>query len=172
MSSVYLAGPITGLTYDEANAWRLETEQYFAQYGIQTRNPLRAKQFLQQQGTLETYGNADAINPLARDAGITARDRNDVMNSDVILANFLRYETVDVHEEGAVTADDWTIFERGVSNCGTPIEFGWADAYRKPVIMVMQAEGNPFDHGMMRSIAGFRVETLEEGLLVARSILV
>ncbi len=149
MSKVYLAGPITGLSYASATSWREFAEEYLASRGLVGLSPMRAKNYLSETVKFPmAYGEGG--NPLSTDKGITTRDRNDVLNCDLVLANFL----------GADHA-----------SCGTAIEFGWADAWRVPVIMVIEPEGNPFDHGMMRSIAGFRVETLETGLELAVAIL-
>jgi nucleoside 2-deoxyribosyltransferase len=72
------------------------------------------------------------------------------MNCDIMLANLLGAKKVSI---------------------GTIGEFFWADAYRKPVIAVMEKEGNPHEHAMIRELTGFRVETLEEGLAVAGAVL-
>lgn len=149
MRTAYLAGPITHLEYEDAVDWRAYATRELAKTGIMGLCPMRAKQYLRSIGRLEQSSYLE--HPLCTDDGITTRDRNDVRNCDVVLANFL-------------TASSMV-------SCGTPIEFGWADAWRKPVVMVMQLEGNPFDHGMMRSIAGFRVETLDEGLDIVKAIL-
>lgn len=144
---VYLAGPIKGLTYTDATEWREYAKQYLQKYGIITVSPMRFKTYLSTENKMP-----DSVEqlPLSSEKGITTRDRNDVLTSDLVLANFL----------GAV-----------VASCGTPIEFGWADAWRKPIVMVMEKTHNPFDHGMMRSLAGFRVETLNEGLMIVRALL-
>ncbi len=54
---------------------------------------------------------------------------------------------------------------------GTVIELGWADAYRKPVILVMEKEDNPHDHPMVREIAGYYVNTLTAGLELTIALL-
>lgn len=147
MSSVYLAGPIANLTYDEANAWRLEAIEYLADFGIQGRSPLRGKEFLRETGiiTIDTYSNA-----IASDEGIVARDRYDVMNSDLVLSRLLGAPAVSV---------------------GTPVEYGWADMTRTPMITVMEKEGSLYDHPFIRGLSGYRVETLEEGLAICVTLL-
>jgi len=149
MKTVYLAGPITHLNYNAAVEWRNYAVEYLQDAGIRGLTPMRAKMFLQR---LDHIGTDPILeHPLSTDDGITTRDRNDVMNCDVVLANFLPAS--------------------GKASPGTPIEFGWADAWRKPIVMVVEAHGNPFDHPMIRSIAGFRVETLDEGLDLVKAIL-
>ena len=56
------------------------------------------------------------------------------------------------------------------SPVGTLVELGWADAYRKPVVLV----GPPSaarDHPLVSQIAGYTVETLEEGIALTRAFL-
>jgi len=103
--------------------------EYLADFGIRGRSPLRGKGFL--KGTFvttEMYKNA-----MASDNGIVARDRYDVRNSNLVLANLL-------DPPG-----------RGI---GTSVEFGWADAFGTPVITVMEEEGNPYDHPFIRGLSG------------------
>lgn len=147
MSSVYLAGPIRGLTYKQSSGWRERAAAFLTKHSIVALSPLRYNKTIVGSGPIN---DSDEAHPLTSEDGITARDRMDVMRCDVILANFL----------GATQA-----------SCGTPIEFGWADILRKPVIMVMEPDGNPFDHGMMRAIAGYRVASLEEGLALCVALL-
>jgi len=149
MSSVYLAGPIANLTYDEANAWRLEAIEYLADFGIRGRSPLRGKEFLRETGiiTIDTYSNA-----IASDEGIVARDRYDVESSDLVLSNLLGAPAV---------------------SCGTPVEYGWADMTRPrtPMITVIEAEGSVYDHPFIRGLSSYRVKTLEEGLAICITLL-
>jgi hypothetical protein len=68
----------------------------------------------------------------------------------VVLVNFLGAEKVSI---------------------GTVMEMAWADLSRTPIIVVMAPEGDLHDHSMLREVTGFRVATLEEGLEVAKAIL-
>lgn len=148
-SSVYLAGPIANLTFDEANAWRLEAIEYLAEFGIRGRSPLRGKEFLREVGiiTIDSFNEA-----IASDEGIVARDRYDVESADLVLARLLGAPAVSV---------------------GTPVEYGWADMTipRTPVITVMEKKGSPYDHPFTRALSGYRVETLEEGLAICVTLL-
>ncbi len=146
LPSVYLAGPIADLDYDISNAWRTYAIEYLADFGIRGRSPLRGKEFLKGTViTIDAYKDA-----MASDNGIVARDRYDVRNSDMVLANLL-------DPPG-----------RGI---GTAVEFGWADAFGTPVVTVMEEEGNPYDHPFIRGLSGYRVETLEEGLHICTILL-
>jgi nucleoside 2-deoxyribosyltransferase len=143
---VYLAGPIKGLSYDWATDWREYADGYLSWHGIRGISPMRAKEYLKNEVLLKD-GYDDKVLSCAK--GITTRDRYDVRTCDLMLANF----------EGAA-----------IPSLGTCIEFGWADAYRKPVIMVASPD-NPHWHPMMTEIAGFIVPNLDEGLHVCCAIL-
>lgn len=147
MSDVYLAGPIAHLTFDEANEWRHYAMRYLEDFDIRTRSPLRGNEFLRKVGviTIDPYNQA-----LASDSSIVTRDRYDVMNADMVLVNLLDAPKV---------------------SCGTPVEYGWADAFRVPVITVMEREGSVYDHPFIRGLSGYRVETLAEGLAICVSVL-
>lgn len=143
---VYLAGPISGLTYDAAQDWR----QQFAEAcdpRIECFSPLRSKDYLRKYGALE--GSYDE-SPLSSEKGITSRDRYDCMGADLVLFNLLGTQRISV---------------------GTMIEIGWADAVRVPSVIVMEKEGNPHDHPMVRSATNFRVETLGDAKKIVEAIL-
>jgi nucleoside 2-deoxyribosyltransferase len=155
MSRVYLAGPITGLTFEGCTDWREYAVKELDKVGITGLSPMRAKDYLSSMSVIgDNYDGRKDINPLADilsgSRGITTRDRWDTTRCDVILANFLGAEKVSI---------------------GTVMEIAWADSVRTPSIVVMEPEGNVHDHAMIRECIGFRVETLEEGLAVAKAIL-
>jgi len=54
---------------------------------------------------------------------------------------------------------------------GTMIEAGWADSYRKPIVLVMEEEGNVHDHAILNEAVGFRVGSLEAGVNIVRALL-
>lgn len=151
--SVYLAGPITGLTYDGGNDWRDAVRIELEDVGIDAWSPLRAKQFLRAIGVLDAAGTKESayigLNPLSEPKGITARDRFDTMRSDLVVMNLLGAERVSI---------------------GTMIEAGWADAARVPLVVAME-EDNIHRHAMLNEVAGFIVPTLEEAVAVVKAIL-
>ncbi len=151
--SVYLAGPITGLTYGEGADWRVKAKERFAADGIDAFSPLRMKQYLEMFGILEaknqgTY-NYSGAHPLSEDKGIMTRDRNDVTHRDMVLANFLGAERISI---------------------GTCIEIGWADAARKPIVAVIE-DDNPHHHAMLDEACGYQVYTLEEAIEIVEAVL-
>ncbi|MBU2503644.1 MAG: nucleoside 2-deoxyribosyltransferase [Nanoarchaeota archaeon] len=143
---VYLAGPIDGCTYGECTSWRDYAIRELSQDGITGLSPMRAKDFLKEHPKL-VDGISEHV--LISDAGITTRDMWDVRRSDAILFNLLGAEKV---------------------STGTMIEYGWGSAFNKPLITAMESEGNVHEHNMIRRLSGYRVETLEEGLLVVRAL--
>ena len=147
MPNVYLAGPIAHLTFDEANFWRKYATNYLNNNGILGVSPLRGKEFLVDRGPT---GLAAYDEPMASDAGIVSRDRSDVENADMVLVNLLGASKV---------------------SCGTPVEYGWADILRVPVVTVMEKEGSVYDHPFIRRISSYRVETLQEGLDICVAVL-
>ncbi len=148
--SVYLAGSITGLTYDQGQDWRLPAIEWLQAYGIEGRSPLRCKEFLREIGEITDHRTLEVQNPLSSDAGIVTRDRNDVMTCDAVLMNLLGAKSVSI---------------------GTMIEIGWADAFRKPLILVMENEGGLHEHAMVRGLAGYRVSDLKAGLAICATVL-
>lgn len=148
MRRVYLAGPITGLSYGGCTDWREYAKKQLADVGILGVSPMRAKENLRAYGELIGDEYFDEVLSCAK--GITTRDRWDTTTCELVLVNFLGAPRVSI---------------------GTVMEIGWADLSRTPIIVVMEPEGNVHDHAMIREAVGFRVETLAEGLSVAKAIL-
>jgi nucleoside 2-deoxyribosyltransferase len=148
--TVYLAGPITGLSYGGATDWREYARKELDKYGIDAFSPMRGKIYLEKFKDLSGAADAYSAWPLSTAKGITTRDRFDATRVDLVLANLAGADRVSI---------------------GTMIEFGWADAHRRPIVTVMEPTGNVHDHAMVREMAGFIVPTLDEALFVARAIL-
>jgi nucleoside 2-deoxyribosyltransferase len=149
---VYLAGPITGLTYDGAEDWRAYAKAELAKYDIRGLSPLRAKDYLRQvngpiSGTGEEYAH---LGVLSLPRGVMTRDRYDATRCDVLLVNLLGAERVSI---------------------GTVMEIAWADAKRIPIVVAMEAKGNPHEHMMVAEAIGFRVTALEEALHIVKAII-
>lgn len=144
---VYLGGPVAGLEYDSVVGWRDKAIEYLREFDIKGVTPFRYKEHLNQANIV--MGLTDN-NPITTRKGVVVRDRWDVLNCDVFLANLLNAKEI---------------------SKGTLIEYGWADAFRKPIITIIEREGNVHEHIFVQEITGFRVETLEEGLYVTRAIL-
>jgi nucleoside 2-deoxyribosyltransferase len=147
MRTVYLAGPITGCTYNGCTSWRKYAVEKLAAVGIKGLDPMRAKDYLLEQTSVaDSYD--DTVLSCSR--GIMTRDHWDCTRCDILLVNL-----------------------RGASrvSIGTCMEIAWAWDHNKPVILVMEKEGNVHEHSMIREATGFRVTTLEEALNVVQGLL-
>ncbi len=150
--SVYLAGPIRGLDYESATIWRDAARTALSDAGIDAFSPMRAKDYLRKETDVDGNKLKDqyADYPLSTMKAITTRDRNDCMGSSLVIMNLLGARTVSI---------------------GSILEVAWADAARVPVVLTMEKTGNLHDHGMIREMCGFQVETLDEAIECAKAIL-
>lgn len=149
--TVYLAGPIAGKTHDEARyGWRREFARLLPTH-IFAYSPMRAQDHLKHHGVLETDPGTRPDNPFSTAAGIVTRDHNDVKYCDAVVACFL--------DSG------------DVPSLGTAYEFGLADAYNTPVIMVAKKGEVHRKHAILQRVAGYTVETLEEAAQIVASLL-
>lgn len=142
---VYCAGPITGLSFEEAADWR-ENLKKMLPPNIELLSPMRGKDHLKGEKKIYTWKEG---NPLCSKKGIVTRDRFDVSRCNLFLANLLSSETVSI---------------------GTMVEFGWADAYRKPIVTIMRKEGI-YRHPFILELSSFIIENIEEAAEVIKSIL-
>jgi nucleoside 2-deoxyribosyltransferase len=111
---------------------------------------MRGKEYLKDIEKFDGTKNYGSAGPLSGDRAITTRDRRDATTCDVLLANVLGADKASI---------------------GTVLEIAWADSERIPIVLVMEPEGNPHDHAMLRELAGFRVATLDEALWIAARVL-
>lgn len=139
---VYLSGPMVGLTYEEANDWRLMAAAYLKDCGMDPVSPMRGKEAL--AGKVLTGAVPDLLN--SDSYAITARDRDDVMTCDAMIVNM-----VDADKQGGYSA-------------GTLIEIGWADAWRKPIVLVTGGSKTGLkmaNHPIVRGVTGWVVPDVE-----------
>lgn len=149
---VYLAGPITGLTFDGASDWRDYAAAQLADVGITAYSPLRLQSMLRAYGTLDAGGlGSDYVNahPLVSASGMTARDRHDVRTSDAVLVNLL---------------------ETTRASIGTCMEIAWADAFRVPTVVALD-EGSVHDHALLTTVASYVTRDLETALECVKGVL-
>ena len=151
---VYLAGPITGLSFDGAVDWRKEAVISLAKEGITGLSPMRGKEYLE---SIATNGNVftsdgdkySVHSPLSTNRGITTRDHWDATRCDVVFANLLNAPSVSI---------------------GTVMEIAWAYTHRIPVVAVATDNDIHWKHGMIKEAVGFHVTTLDEGLNLVKAI--
>jgi len=153
---VYLAGPIGGLTWDEATQWREHASNLLNNDDIKCLSPLRdfddgrslrSSHHVVDGGRLTNEGKDTAL-PFI---DLFRRDYQDARSADFILFNFLGAKKQSV---------------------GTVCELAWAYAWVTPLVVVIDNENinhNPFLAPMMTAL-GTRpiVETLQEGINVVR----
>ena len=145
---VYLAGPITGVSYGECTEWREKVKE-MVDDSISTLSPMRGKQFIKERSNGMGIEMAYEDSPLASNKGINTRDYNDVRRADAIFVNFLGAEKVSI---------------------GTVMEIAWARAFSIPVVCVMEKD-NIHQHSMLNYACGYILGTLEEGVAVLEAIL-
>jgi len=147
MKRVYLSGPISGLSYDDCTDWRKRFANLL-QPDVVPLSPMRGKEYLKSKDTIKDSYTAVA---LSRAEGITAKDRNDVQNCDAMVINLLGAERISI---------------------GTVIEVGWADAFRKPIVLVLEPDGtNTHEHCIINTVCGFRVGNIEEAANIVNILL-
>ena len=141
-SMVYLAGPIAGLGYDETTDWRNVVTMEL--HPIKCLSPMRGKEYL--QGEKQDVHNHVFMpgyeTAISGPKGIVSRDRFDVTRCDLVFMNLVRSNK-----------DTDTLGANKVS-IGTMVELGWADAYRKPVVVILD-DNNPHIHPFCTGDCGF-----------------
>lgn len=142
---IYLAGPMAGLTYEEANAWRIDATAALS-HDFELVSPCRNKESLEGHGKLTMHGYDDHF--MCNDQTVFYRDTNDVRRCDGLLVNFKDAPFISI---------------------GTPFELGMAWALHKPIIAVMP-EGNCYHHIFTAQSATYRADTLDEAYMALRSI--
>ncbi len=150
--TVYLAGPITGLTYRGATDWRNQVKYELAPDVIGA-SPMRGKDYLAALPGLIGGSPEEAYmkEVISSQRGILGRDRNDVRTADVVLMNVLGAKIVSI---------------------GTMIEAGWADAYRIPIVLVMEpGVENVHNHVMLDGLATYRLDNLQDAVHLIRILL-
>ena len=147
---IYLAGPITGLTHDEArDGWRREFAALMPEH-IHCNSPMRGKGMLKNFGIL-TSGEDYPDNAMTTPQGITSRDFNDVRTCDAMIACFLE--------------------SNGKLSGGTFMEYGFAHALQKPIIGIGPADDPNLQHLMAQRVLGWRVDGLEEAANIVSLLL-
>jgi hypothetical protein len=138
---VYLAGPITSLTYDDAQDWRDQFAQQLESDGehIKTYTPLRMKEHLRSAGVLKGYDS--------HHNWVVTRDRWDVATADIVVANLAGATVASVGTISEITQaadNDWT--------------------FTIVVLPGAELETNPHHHIFIYHLADAIVENLDEAL--------
>ena len=137
--SVYLAGGITGLSYKGTVGWR-EQVIHMLPDEIVAFSPMRAKQYLSQETKITDSYESTVF---SSQRGLFARDMWDCRRHDAILANLWGAGKVSIGTVMEITA------------------FWWQ---QKPIVLLMEKEGNVHDHAMLREACPIQVYSLEEAV--------
>ena len=153
--TVYLAGPITGLSYDGATDWRDQAMQIFATAGIDAYSPMRMKTYLLDETKISDSYESSVM---SSQRGIYARDYYDCKTKDALFVNLLGTLRYDVDTRVSI---------------GTVMEIAWATAHQKPIVLVMEKEPgkNIHDHAMLREACPLWVDNLQEGYKMMKGLL-
>lgn len=144
----YLAGAITGLSYDDSEDWRVAAKTMLSHCDIQGISPLRGKEHLKKLEVIPALPNV-VNKPMSTVKGIFARDTHDIRRCDAVLANLLGAKSVSI---------------------GTVMEIALAFELRKPVVLVME-HGNIHEHPFLFETCPFIVNTLQDGVDLMAEIL-
>jgi nucleoside 2-deoxyribosyltransferase len=141
----YLAGPITGCSYEGCTNWRVDFAHALAGYNVHCLSPMRNKNHLSGEGWInDTYDT-----PLSSAKGIYTRDKFDCCRCDILIVNVLEATRVSI---------------------GTMIKIAWADANNIPIILIME-NGNVHDHAMVKECCGFQIDTVEKAIRLVKATL-
>lgn len=156
MTKIYLAGPITGCTFEDCTNWReafqrlmasTDTRDKFDVSKVQCLSPMRGKDYLAEEKEI-FHDYPEHV--LSCQRGIMTRDFFDCTRADLVVAN---------------------LFGAPIVSIGTVMEIAWAFQAKIPVIAIMDRAGNLHDHPMIREAIGFRVEDLRAAAHTALMIL-
>lgn len=176
---IYLAGPISGLSWEQATEWRTDLTKRFKEASTGrinyiTLSPLRGKEYLKYEKDIkDSYADYTMSTPKA----ITERDLNDVRRSDLIIANFL----------GATKVSIGTVFEIGAARAlnipiiliiEDPINMNFLNLesvsiahYNSNPITLEYARKNIHDHSMIRESAINILSNIDDAFEVSLHLL-
>ena len=145
--TVYLSGPISGLTYNKARfGWRADFLDEMDD-GITVLSPMRHEGHL-----AEIKGPLDKMYPdnlFSRPKMIVAKDFLDISMSDILVAYLQGAEKVSI---------------------GTMVELGYAKALGKTIVVIMEAN-SVHDHPFVTEVADTVVDNLSEAIVIVNSLL-
>ncbi len=140
--TVYLAGPIAGLTVKEAKDWWTYVKSRLAKHNIMGVSPLRYEPKTDERGVY-----SGALDLTDDDGGwaIGAKNEFDTRNCDMILA-YLPF-----------------ILHRAMPSVGTIVEIAWGKALNKPVMIVAE---DPYlqNHPVLQHCVSWSLTNLDDAV--------
>lgn len=149
---VYLAGPVTGQTREEANAWRYDFARRIerATFGqVRCISPLRKENLL-----CKRYEHSNPCPKFGMPRAIAAKNRQDVRNCDVTLAYL----------------PDRRRSDGDRPSYGTICEIVWAAEQGKMVIVISD-DPEVKTHPVILECCGWMLETFDEAIEVITGLL-
>jgi len=122
--TVYLAHPISGLSYDEVMDYYSRMEKYLQRLGYDTLCPMRGKAYLRNEKELRPGGYQQ---PVSTNHAIVERDAWMVRKADIILADLVGARSVSI---------------------GCMMELAWAHLLGKHTLVILEEE-NPHRHAFI-----------------------
>lgn len=145
---VYLAGPVTGSSYDNATTWRSDATVALKEFGVEAVSPLRGHDYLIGQASI---ADSFSDHALTTQRAVYVRDKFDCHRADLLIVNVLGATRVSI---------------------GTMMEVAWAAHNNTPIVLIMEDEGNIHDHSFVRESCAFRVNNLDDAIATVVAILV
>lgn len=151
MKYVYLAGPITGVSYDDTVNWRQRVSDAFLP-GIVGVSPMRVKEFLAAEKAIgHSYPEHEIMGAAVP---ICTRDFYDCTHADMVLAYLPM----------------WARSKSGSVSVGTCMELGWASGAGNPLVVVSD-DPMVTTHPLVQGKAGWIVPRLEDGVAAVNAVL-
>lgn len=146
MSRIYLAGPISHLTYEETSSWRNKVIAALEDEGFWFLNPVLDSDVDHVNKNTGVFGNGHDLNENISDM-FFVRDMKWVKDADITLADF-------------------TIVPKTLGG-GTPYELGAAFAWNKTVIVVGPKENIPL---FCLKGASIHFDTIDEAIEFLKTV--
>lgn len=143
---LYIAGYITGLTFEQASSYFTRTRDLLADVGYEVYHPFTGKgQLRREAGALKSSDYIDD-SPLLTAHGITHRDHWMVKQADVVLMDLSRAREV------------------GHPSIGCTAELAWCFAYQKHSVVVRQSDDPYHHHAFINEMATVIYPDLDSAL--------
>lgn len=152
---VYLAGPVSGLSYDEANDWRVKVTRVLLP-DIICLNPLRGKEHLASKTSPIMPSPMDGF---CTDQAIVMRDYNDVLRSAAVLVHL-----VPPSHSSSLGSDHISI--------GTLFELAWAFRLRKIVVATGVDADTAYNHPFVRQAVTYFAADLPDAVDFMKTVLI
>jgi len=147
---IYLGTIITDLTIEQARwSWQPGFKKLLLPH-IHAYSPLRGYDDGEVNNGMVITTKCYDDNPMTTDDGIVRQDFNDVKQSDALVMNYLGAKARSIGMGGEVS---------------------WAWLLQKPIVIIMEKEGNPNDHAFIRGQASHRVDNLEDAAKIINRLL-